>query len=243
MGAPACVGACTVLLSYQCTQAVRGWVYGDKRNMPIVTGDLFEISLGMGTVSTSTLNVWQYRAGTGLATASASEVGAAWWNHVKNGYRGIQTVSYGGWFRSVFVRQLNDPAGLLGEFAIPVGEASGTRADPSLADPMPFSNAVGVKLAVGTGATRPGGKRFQCLVDGDVNVNNLTAGVVTAVSTLMDTMVADMLLGAPAATLRLEPIVCRKDAAGLVVAHQPITGYVVRGQATTQVSRKPWRGM
>jgi len=56
-------------------------------------------------------------------------------------------------------------------------------------------------------------------------------------------MAAGMILGAPAALVQLDPIVTRKDATGAVTAHQPVTGFLIASQVTSQVSRKPGRGV
>ena len=210
--------------------------------MPFTSGTLIEISNVGELFGSETRNVWQYELESSLATVSAAQVGEAWWHHVKTGLRGIVTTNIGGCYRSVEVRELNNPAGELGSYGIPSGEWAGTRSPGTEAGIlMPFA-AVGVRLDVGTRVTRPGQKRFAGLVEGDQNGGLIQAGVQTAVEAAMDTMVAVMILGAPAATLTLRPVVCRKNAAGVVTAHQNIEGYTINPNVTSQNTRKFGRG-
>lgn len=211
--------------------------------MGVTTGDLIEISMGMGGATVSQWNVWQYAASSTLVTATAAEVGEAWWNHVKGTYRGLVISGWGPVFKTVKVRQMNAPTGYFGEYVVPIGEQPGTRTPAGSGDPLPFFNAVGVRLSVATRATRPGQKRFWCLEDADAIGGSLQPGIVAAVNAHMAVMCTSLLLGVPTAALQLEPIVCREDVVGNVTAHQDITGWVINSQVTSQVSRKPWRGL
>lgn len=203
----------------------------------------YEITLKMSNGGSSLFNVFQYWCLAGTVTATGADLGEAWWNHVKAVYRGLVVGSWGPFFDSVVSRDLTDPLGLFGEFAIPSAERAGTRATPTASQWLPTFNAVGVRLAVGERTTRPGQKRLAILAEEDVVGQDVQAGILALVNSWGLVMTANMLLGAPAALTSLDPIVVRKDATGAVVANQPITGFVVNPRVTSQVSRKYGRGV
>lgn len=211
--------------------------------MAILTGALLEVSINGEANNNAVYNVWQYEVGTTAPTITAEHVAQAWWQHVKTVYRAVAATNYSGLFRQVMVRELNAPTGAFGTWAIPSAEWAGTRSPGAAAEFLPTFNAAGVRLNVGTRVTRPGQKRFSGLVESDNNSGSLTAGVLTALDNLMVVMIASMTLGAPAATMTLQPIVVRKDAVGAVTAHQAIGSYSTNNLITSQVSRKPGRGV
>lgn len=211
--------------------------------MAILTGALLEVSINGEANNNAVYNVWQYEVGTTAPTITAENVAEAWWQHVKAVYRAVAATNYSGLFRQVMVRELNAPTGAFGTWAIPSAEWAGTRSPGSAAEFLPTFNAAGVRLNVGTRVTRPGQKRFSGLVESDNDSGSLTAGVLTALDNLMVVMIASMTLGAPAATMTLQPIVVRKDAMGAVTAHQTIGSYSTNNLITSQVSRKPGRGI
>lgn len=211
--------------------------------MAITVGALLEVSIGGEANNNAVFNVWQYEVTTSFPAITAENVAEAWWQHVKAVYRGIAATNYSGLFRQVMVRELNAPTGAFGSWAIPSAEWAGTRSPGSAAEFLPTFNAAGVRLNVGTRVTRPGQKRFCGLVESDNNSGSLTAGVLTAIDNAMVVMIASMTLGAPAATMVLRPVVTRKDATGVVTAHQPIGSYSTNNLVTSQVSRKPGRGI
>lgn len=211
--------------------------------MAILTGALLEVSINGEANNNAVYNVWQYEVGTTAPTITAENVAEAWWQHVKAVYRAVAATNYSGLFRQVMVRELNAPTGAFGTWAIPSAEWAGTRSPGSAPEFLPTFNAAGVRLNVGTRVTRPGQKRFSGLVESDNNSGSLTAGVLTALDNLMVVMIASMTLGAPAATMTLQPIVVRKDAVGAVTAHQAIGSYSTNNLITSQVSRKPGRGI
>lgn len=210
--------------------------------MSIQLGALLEISLSGEVFSNMVANVWQYEVTNTMVSITAEQVAEAWWNHVKTNYRAVPTSTYTGIFRKVLVRELNAPTGAYGTYGIPLAERTGTRSPGSSSDILPLFNAVGVRLNVGSRATRPGQKRFAGLNEDDQTSGGLTTAVVSAVNTLMTQMIASMTLGAPAATMVLKPVVVRKDVTGTVVAHQAITSFSVNTNVTSQVSRKLGRG-
>lgn len=210
--------------------------------MAITLGSLIEIT-NVGTIlGQQTMNVWQYQVDGSAFLVEPVQIAEAWWNHVKATLRAIPGSDFTSMFLAVRITELNNPVGDFAEYAVPIGERGGTRSPGAAADGMPQFSAVGVRLTVGTRLTRPGQKRFAGLVEGDQANGVLAAGIVTATNTAMAVMSAPMILGAPAATIVLNPIVTRRDAAGSVVEHQPVIGWVTNPNVTTQNSRKIGRG-
>jgi len=187
-------------------------------------------------------NVWQYRVTSGLPGVTAVQVLEGWWNHVKAQLRSIFPTSYTTAILTLELRELNNAAGLLGGYGVSPAEQAGTRAPGAGAEVMPFFNAASMRLNVGTRATRPGQKRFSCLVETDNVSGLLQASARTPIETMGAFMIASMTLGAPVATMTLQPIVTRKDAIGYVTAYQPIDDVTVANYISTQNSRKVGRG-
>ena len=210
--------------------------------MAIGVGSLIECVVNMRWQAQETLNVWQYEVDTIPGGTSAVQLAEAYWNHIKAPYRALQLASQPDTFISIRLRELNNVAGDYAEFDIPIAEKLGTRANPTQAEILPPYTSAGVRLVVGTRLTRPGQKRVPFLVESEQNAGVLQAAFRALIVTQMNLMVAGMLLGAPAATATLQPIVCKKDVTGFVTAHQDITGYVINGNVTTQNSRKFGRG-
>lgn len=211
--------------------------------MALTNGTLFEISVNMTQQGNRVTNVWSYRYVSDLGAVTPVDLLAGWWTYAKAGYRNIVNVDYGVAFLNLQLSELGNPAGVYAEYAIPVGERSGTR--PSGSDPQytPSFAAVGVRLTVGTRVTRPGQKRFAFLTQGDFDGNTLLSGMLTAVNTFMDGMVNTITLVAPAIGVTIQPVVVRKDATGAPTAHQDVTGYLTNAFVTSQVSRKHNRGV
>ena len=210
--------------------------------MAITTGSLIEIALDMNVLGNQNMNVYQYEAGTIPPSILAVHIAEAWWNHVKVAYRALATSAFSTPFQSIRIRELNNNAGDYAEYDIPTAEKSGTRASPSEPTAMPPFSAAGVRLVVGTRLTRPGQKRLPFLTEGDNSVGLLGSAYTALTVTLMNILVANMTLGAPAATAVLKPVVTRKDAQGFVTAYQPVTGFLVNADVTTQNTRKFGRG-
>lgn len=210
--------------------------------MAIGAGSLIEVSLMQSFLSgNSVMNVFQYLVQGTFGPAGASAVGEAWWNHVKDEYRAICTTNASP-FRSVLVRELDDPAGAYGEYSIPTSEWPGTRPPPA-GDWMPMFVTAGVRLTVDTRVTRPGQKRFSYLTESDCDGTYLSLGYSVPLGALMDVLTTELVLGAPVAGGSLLPIITKKDGAtGAVLAHQPVTGYIINNAVTHQVSRRVGRG-
>lgn len=211
--------------------------------MAIGVDSLIEVS-NVGTAfSAQVRNVWQYRVEStvfGLTSASLAE---AWWNHVKTVMRAFPTVAYAELYQSIEVRELNNPTGDYGTYAVPSGEWAGTRANPTQADTLPPFCAGSIRLTVGTRLTRPGSKRFVGLVEGDQVGGILHGATITLLNNIGNVVTAPIVLGAPAATVSLTPIIVKKGAGGSVLAHQEITGYLASNRVTTQNTRKFFKGI
>jgi len=207
--------------------------------MAITDGSKLDITLNMFFNSLVVQNVWSYDVTGTFDGFTAEQVGESWWNHVKTTYRATVRSASGFFeFRSVLVRQVDDLTGAIGEFAVPTGEQLGTRTSPTQNEFLPPFNAAGVRLTVGTRVTRPGQKRIVGLLEEDAGNGALNTGMRTIVSNLMAVMTTQITLGLPAVGMDLVPSVFRKDATGLVIAHQPIVGYVINPNVSSQVSRK-----
>ena len=210
--------------------------------MAIGAGSLLEVTLVQAFLGNAqVLNVFQYAVGGSFGTVSAANWGEAWWNHVKTPMRAICSANASP-FRAVRVREMEDPVGAYGEFGIPTGEWAGTRTPPA-GDWLPMFVGAGVRLSVATRVTRPGQKRFSYLTEADCDGTLLLTAYSTLLNTLMTTLAANMVLGAPALAAELQPVVVRKDpTTGLPTASQPVTGYIISNNVTSQVSRKAGRG-
>lgn len=209
-----------------------------------ITSENLEIILRYTHLGQKMETVRTYRAvGAAFLTASPAGVGEAWWNDVKAAWRGVCASGYGNVFDSVFVREIG--GGLAyGEYAIPTAERTGTRASGTLGDGMPSYVAVGCKLTVGTGVTRPGQMRIPFLADADTLSNDVAPAFLTLCQTLAAKYSSVITLGSPVATGTLTPQVIRytKTVPPAVEARQDINGYLLNSKVTSQVSRRAGRG-
>jgi hypothetical protein len=211
--------------------------------MAFTDGDVTEIAIRGVWLGQAWYNVWQYELNLPAEGMTAADLGEAWWNHVKGTYRAIAINNQTGVFQSVLVKSLESLVGDAGEFPIPIGEGAGTRTPPTDLTIQPSFLAAGVRLSVGTRLTRPGQKRFAFLTEEDSAQNALGSAFNGLVNTHMNLMSAPMILGVPALLTELLPVVVRKDATGVAVLHQDITGFVINPNVTSQVSRKIGRGI
>lgn len=225
-----------------------GWVfshrirYGDIHQMAINAGSLIDIQLRYSLLNQQMMNVFSFHVFELVSTVDAIDYGEGWWNHVKTTTRALYSSGFGDVFRSVFVRELNNPTGEYAEFTVPVGERAGTRTPPTASNYMPPFTAAGVRFTVGSRTTRPGQKRLSCLVEEDNISGSLQSAMTALLNSWAGVATANHTLGAPAAGAVLVPIVTRRDAQGTVTAWQPVQGYVVNNLITSQNSRKVGRG-
>lgn len=211
--------------------------------MAISTNSKVQITLVMSAANQTMMNVWSYNVLELVGTPTAAHYGEAWWNHVKGGYRALATADFGAVFKSVRVVELGNSLGEYGEFPVPTGEQTGTRANPTDADTEPLLLAAGVRMTVPSRLTRPGQKRFTFLTQTDTLNQVLSAGFKALLSTLMTTMTTNMTLGAPAAGVVLVPNIVSLNSDGTIRAAQGVSGFVVGNNPTSQVTRKIGRGM
>jgi len=188
------------------------------------------------------LNVYQYAVDVPLGEDDPVSLGNAWWNNIKSVYRAIPAAAMGDVFQSVIVRELNNPAGAYGQYAIPPAEKPGTRGAPAQQEQMPPFCAAAIRLVVGSRATRPGQKRIAYLTESD-NMNGVLQSAFVALLQPLGVIISnDMTMGAPTLATVLHPIVCRKDASGVVTAHQKVVGYLISPYVSSQNTRKIGRG-
>ena len=211
--------------------------------MPIINDTLVEIVLDQMFFGQNMLNVFQYEVHPPTGAIDPVSLGNAWWNDIKASMRAFALAGGAGVFRSVKVRELNNPTGDYGEYAIPAGESSGTRSAPEQANALPIFNAASLRLVVGTRTTRPGHKRVGYLLEEDNSGGVLGSAFQVLMASFGVIVSNDMTLGVPALLTVLNPIICRKDATGAVTAHQPVTGFIVNTNITSQNTRKPGRGV
>lgn len=210
--------------------------------MALGVGSLAEVTVTGKFNAQVWMNVFQYELIVFPSGVTAAQVGEGFWNHVKATWRPMVAATQASAFLAVKVRELDSATGEYGEFGVPAGEQAGTQA-VSGSDTVPPFVAAAVRLAVNTRVTRPGQKRFGGLIDTNVNDGLLTTGYITLLNNLLNVLTVDLVLGAPAATVTLRPVVVKKDATtGLPVAYQRVRGYVVNTFASSQVSRKVGRG-
>jgi len=188
------------------------------------------------------MNVFQYLIANPVGDTEPVALAAAWWNDVKASYRAMVVSTASSAFMSVVVRDLSVPTGAYAEWPIPGGEHAGNRTTSELGDNMPPFTAFAVRLTVGSRVTRPGQKRFPFLNEVDNGAGLLVGDMGTLAASWAAIIAHEMTLGVPALLTVLTPVICRKDAAGLVTAHQPVTGYIVNPYITSQNTRKIGRG-
>lgn len=210
--------------------------------MTIGVGSLIEVSLEMLMQGQQTMNVYQYEVVSWPGSVTPVQAAEGWWNHVKADYRAMCWTGYGSPFRAVRILELNNPSGDYATFDVPTAEQPGTRVVAGSPEMSPPFCAAGIQLTVGSRVTRPGQKRFPFLLENDMANGALTVVFTPLANALATTIVTSMVLGAPAALVDLLPIVTRKDASGAVIAHQPVGGYLLNPNVTTQNSRKFGRG-
>lgn len=211
--------------------------------MAITLGSLIRIQMVQLWMAQTCINDWDYQVDGSAFLVTPAQIAEAWWNHVKTTYRGLVQSTTSNVFRSVRILELNNPTGDYGEYAVPIGEQAGTRIVSPAQNNMPPFAAVAVRLTVGSRLTRPGQKRFIGTTEGDQSDGVLGSSLVTPVNTHMAVMTAPMILGAPAATIVLNPIVTGLVSPGNYGRHQPIEGWVTNPNVSTQNSRKFGRGI
>lgn len=210
--------------------------------MAFGVGSLIEIAVE-GTVFTQQqMNVWTYRLSAYPGPVTAAQIAEAFWQHVKAATRGVGVSIHTNLYQTVRVRELDDPLGLFGSYAVPTAEQSGTRSSGGSEDTPSFV-ALGARLHVGSRTTRPGSKRFAGLCEADIVGQSPSPTARAAVQALLDVACVPITLGAPAALIGLSPVIVRRDpTTGLPVAWQYIESATATNLVTTQNTRKLGRG-
>jgi len=211
--------------------------------MAITEGTLLEVTLNMRFAESLFMNVYGYEVTGTFTGIPAVNVAEGWWGQVKTVYRAMVRSTSAFTFRSVVVREMNNPTGELAEWNIPTGEQLGTRTGVDSSEFLPVFNAAGFRLTVGSRLTRPGQKRIPGLLEVDSDTGLLSAAYTTLLDALASKVDGALTLTAPALGMDLSPQVFSKDATGAVIANQVITGHVLNPYITSQVSRKPGRGV
>lgn len=208
------------------------------------TSNLIKVTLRYTFQNQQCQTTQHYRFGNEVTESiTATHVGEAWWNDVKTAWRAMIINDPSFRFDSVLVEELA-AGGQFGEFAVPAGERLGTRPLGSLGAWLPTFNAVGVRLVVASRVTRPGQKRFPGLSEGDNEGGFVAAGFIALVGAVAAKYSGIITLGAPALAEALIPVVARYDAGDPVpVVTQDVVGHWVSSIITSQVSRKPGRGI
>jgi len=208
------------------------------------TGDIVKIGLRYIYLGQRCQTERTYRGeGATYYAADPTQVGEAWWNDVKAAWRGLANSSFGPVFESVYVEEVGGALSY-GEYSIPSAERTGTRAPGTLGDALPSYVACGVRLSVATRLTRPGQMRLPFVCDDDTQANALKAGYLALAATLAAKYSSVITLGAPVALATLAPLVVKytQTVPPAVAADQEIVGYVLNGNVTSQVSRRPGHG-
>lgn len=208
--------------------------------MPIGIGIPLRIEI-RGTIKGQACMVrqWYETDGAAFLTADPTGVGEAFWNHIKTAWRAMHIGDGVDFTQSIFVAE-DGPTGAYGEYAIPTGEQTGLRSGAGLGSSLPAYSAGGIRLTVGSRVTRPGQKRFWGLYELDADHGDLvSAGYATLLDGIGPMFSAPLTLGAPVALGVLNPIIVSMGGTPpVVVASQPVTGYLVHPYVTSQVSRK-----
>lgn len=181
--------------------------------------------------------------GVAIAAATPHNLGEAWWNHYKTAWREIAPDDLeAAQFLSVFVREVG--GGLAyGEYPIPTGEQAGLRDITGYGSVLPSANAMGNRLAVASGVTRPGQFRTPWLTAADIVGNSIGGEFQELGSEIADLYSQPNVLGPPVATGTIAPTVTRFGVDNnTVAASQPVVGFVINPFVTTQASRRYGHG-
>lgn len=211
--------------------------------MGLVTGEVFQASI-QGTVAGQMFSVSQfYRATKDFSAAEGVGVAMDVWNLFKVAWRGLSRNTAQNQTQQVRVFSLTNPVGLGGVYSIPVLERTGT--GTVTGDNMPAYVAFGVTLRGATRLVRPGSRRLPFVMEVD-NVNGYVPGVtMTLVNALAEQFMEpllsdDILIGGYG-----EPVLVGRTPEGAfdLARVQPIVSVFATDTLTSQVSRKPGRGM
>jgi len=211
--------------------------------MAIAVGDIAQFSVTGGISGQTWTNVYTYKVVVWPGSVTGEQAAEAFWDHIKTVYRALLPVGWASAFSTITVRDLSNDTGDYAVYGIPTAERAGTRSNPSGQMLPPFL-AVGVRLNVASRVTRPGQKRFAGMYEVDCDGDTVNSTFAGLVEDIMDVMTGAIVLGAPAATVALDPIVVKRNPVdGSILADQYVTSYTVNQYVTSQNTRKIGRGI
>lgn len=211
--------------------------------MAIGAGSLIEVVVGGNMLNTTWMNNWTFEVVGETGSPSAENIAEAIWNDIKTPYRALVSAVYTSAFQFVRIREMDSATGEYGEFSVPSAEQAGS-GPTSTSTYLPLFNALGIRFTVGTRLTRPGQKRIPGARGEDINTLVFNAAYLAKADTFAQAMLDCQVLGSPAVATEVRLSVVRLNpATGLPAAHQPVTGFLVNPNVTSQVSRKPGVGI
>ena len=210
--------------------------------MAIPSGHILEVAVQGQIYGQTWMNTWTYLSVVWPNAVTAEQAAEAYWNHTKTAYRALMSSDFGDAFLAVKVKDLTDQTGDYAVYGVPTAERAGSRTPPS-GQPMPPFVAASARLNVGSRTTRPGSKRFAGIYEADVDTGYITSAYRTLVGNLLAVCADNIVLGAPAATVSLDPCVAKRNpTTGALLAYQLVTSYTIAAPATSQNTRKIGRG-
>ncbi len=213
--------------------------------MPFLPNDEIRVDWRYTYLGQKCENVQTYLVG-GVSSVlfTMDQVLEALWNDYKVRFRALASTSaVVNTFDSLLGTQIGGTL-QFAEFAVPIAEQVGTRPAGDDGQWLNSFSAVGIRQTVGTRATRPGQKRFPFLREGDVIGNALTGAILPDYNALGGAFSQVSVLGAPALGMALQPQIVHEPGVRDPVRHvQPVIGWVMNLNVTSQVSRKLGRGI
>lgn len=211
--------------------------------MPVTTNPI-KITLRYVYLGQECENIqWYFGGGAAFVTATMPEILAAYWANVMDAWHAIL-------YDDLSINSMNSILGEAvggdldyAEFPIPVDERTGDRSVGTDGQPLPGTLAGAVRLTVGTRQTRPGQKRAAFIGEANINGNDLDPTYLAVLADWGETFSTERLLGAPAATAVLIPVITKFSGEPLALTDwQDVTGQIVNPYASSQVSRKRGHG-
>jgi len=210
--------------------------------MAFADNDIFRITLRYRVLGQVCMNVYDYKIHDVLdPPVDALNAAEDFWEQKKTLLRALAPNAATFRFVDINVKNMTNPEGDYGTWAIPSGEVAGTRSVST--DAMPPFNAVGIQMTVGTRVTRPGQKRIAGMHEGDQAEGVLTSSITTPAIALAEEFATDLHTRDVLEIDYATPVIVHLDeSTELPTASQPVTGYLLNTNVDSQVSRKIGRG-
>lgn len=209
----------------------------------VIAGHIYQWTLMQAIAGSAVQNVWSTMCDGTFGSVDMAAVAEAYWAHISSEFRGLYLALLGDVFVGLKYEDQTDQTGAFGEYAITGASRVGTRTIGVATDPAANFLACGLRLTVGTRATRPGQKRLFGLTEYDIGTNTIVGPYLTAAAAVGQVLADTATLGIPAAGVELRTVICRTDETGAILAHQDVTGYVVNTVLTSQRSRRLGHGI